>query len=136
MYDLIIIGGGVSGLYLYYRLIHSGMKILLLEKENRLGGRIYEYSDKNITLQRGASRFNENHERVIRLLKEFNLIDFRKDKGKIPDTVFINKGDTSLKKFKGKTGFYYINKILKKVETQNLLSSDTLMKHSFYSFCF
>ena len=31
MYDLIIVGGGISGLYLYYKLIHSGKKIILLE---------------------------------------------------------------------------------------------------------
>ena len=32
MYDLIIVGGGISGLFLYYKLLNTGKKILLLEK--------------------------------------------------------------------------------------------------------
>jgi protoporphyrinogen oxidase len=42
--DYIIIGGGISGITIANKL-NSENKILLLEKENRLGGRIYTYNN-------------------------------------------------------------------------------------------
>ena len=41
MHDIIIVGGGISGLYLAYLLTTKTSKnVLLLEKNNRLGGLI------------------------------------------------------------------------------------------------
>ena len=41
MHDIVIVGGGISGLYLAYLLTTKTSKnILLLEKSNRLGGLI------------------------------------------------------------------------------------------------
>ena len=48
MYDYIIVGGGISGLYMYYKLIESGKKIILLEKLHEFGGRIYQKKDYRI----------------------------------------------------------------------------------------
>ena len=45
MYDIIVIGGGIAGLYTTYK-IHKKSpqtKVLLIEKENRLGGRIHTF---------------------------------------------------------------------------------------------
>ena len=47
IYDYIIIGGGISGLYLTYKLMNSGKDILLLESSGRLGGRISTNDKKN-----------------------------------------------------------------------------------------
>ena len=81
MYDYIIVGGGISGLYMYYRLMESGKKIILLEKLQVFGGRIYQNKEKIdnhlYSFPAGAARFNKNHHRVIQLLKEFHLLDFR-----------------------------------------------------------
>ena len=48
MYDYIIVGGGISGLYMYYKLIESGKKIILLEKLHEFGGRIYQKKEKGV----------------------------------------------------------------------------------------
>ena len=48
MYDYIIVGGGISGLYMYYRLMESGKKIILLEKLQVFGGRIYQKKEKKL----------------------------------------------------------------------------------------
>lgn len=113
IFDFIIVGGGISGLYMYTQLLKQTKNILLLEKENRFGGRIYQHHD-NIQFPAGAARFNKNHERVIRLLKDYDLLDFRKDKGIGSSIDFIDSKNEFSSKFQNKNGFIYIKKVLKK----------------------
>ena len=40
MYDIIIFGGGLSGLTLAHELIKKRFKILIIEKDNELGGMV------------------------------------------------------------------------------------------------
>ena len=44
-YDVVIAGGGLSGLYMAYRILKNNAQtsVCLLEKESRLGGRLYDY---------------------------------------------------------------------------------------------
>jgi protoporphyrinogen oxidase len=75
LYDTVIVGGGISGLYAAW-LIHKNYpnhKFIVLEKENYLGGRIITYSDKNMCVEAGAARFNENHHQLIELIRELGL---------------------------------------------------------------
>ena len=60
-YDYIIIGGGISGLYMAYKLseIHS-KTVLLLESTNRFGGRIETKMRDNVQYELGAARFSNN----------------------------------------------------------------------------
>ena len=50
MFDIIIIGGGISGLHTYYKLIQQNKynKILLLEKNDYFGGRILQIQKTSI----------------------------------------------------------------------------------------
>jgi hypothetical protein len=74
-YDFIIIGGGIAGLYTMYNILkkrpHS--KIILIEKENILGGRIHTFSDKYMSVEAGAGRFHENNVLLLQLLQELGL---------------------------------------------------------------
>ena len=45
-YDIIIVGGGIAGLYIQNKLLKKYKNILLIEKDNRLGGRILTYNKK------------------------------------------------------------------------------------------
>jgi hypothetical protein len=69
-----ILGGGISGLYIAHELLkrNPDCKLILLEKY-KLGGRIFTYKDKNMTVEAGAGRFSKNHKRLIKLLYEFHL---------------------------------------------------------------
>ena len=40
-YDIVIVGGGISGLFLAYKLVDTDLNILVLEKEKEFGGRIH-----------------------------------------------------------------------------------------------
>ena len=72
-YDIVIVGGGISGLFLAYKLSETNLEILLLEKDKNLGGRIHTSTDGNIQYECGAGRFNEKHEKLISLIHELKL---------------------------------------------------------------
>lgn len=75
VYDVIILGGGISGLYTAYLLLERlpKCKILILEKESYLGGRIYTYRDKYMQVEVGAGRYSESHMLFRNLLDALNL---------------------------------------------------------------
>jgi hypothetical protein len=70
-----ILGGGISGLYTAYKLIkrNPDRKLVILEKEKILGGRIFTYKDKHMTVEAGAGRFSNKHILLMNLLHEFRL---------------------------------------------------------------
>lgn len=74
-YEYIILGGGVAGLYTAYHILQKSpnSSILILEKENHLGGRIHTFSDKYMTVEAGAGRFHEKNILLFELLKELGL---------------------------------------------------------------
>ena len=76
IYNMIIIGGGLSGIYTAYKYQkkYPKAKILLLECQDRLGGRIYTYEDDIYgKIEAGAARFLPEHKHVIQLIHELNL---------------------------------------------------------------
>lgn len=72
MYDIIIVGGGVTGLYTGYKLSikFPEKNILILEKEKRCGGKILTINYKNIKLELGPMRFEQNLQPLL-----FNMIE-------------------------------------------------------------
>lgn len=83
MNDIIILGGGISGLYCAYNLLKKdkNLKVLVLEKSPRLGGRISTFyggkDDKDVSrdiiFEKGAGRFNDNHTLLNELLDDLGL---------------------------------------------------------------
>jgi hypothetical protein len=74
-YDIIVLGGGIGGLYTAYKLLqHSQYKnILLVEKENILGGRVKTYVDEYMSVEAGAGRFHTKQKHIISLIRELQL---------------------------------------------------------------
>jgi monoamine oxidase len=81
IYDLVIIGGGISGLYTLYKLgkKYPRLKILLLESNERYGGRIYSHKEsidgQEYIMDLGAGRLGHHHDLIIRLINELHLKD-------------------------------------------------------------
>jgi len=92
IYDVVIVGGGLSGLYFLYKLlqIRPDWKILLLEKEDRLGGRIWTvYDDQgNPLYEKGARRVMKHHFKMLKLIQKMNL--------ELLDTHIDNYADNNL----------------------------------------
>ena len=75
IYDIIILGGGIAGLYTAYKLNKCSphLKILLLEKENYLGGRVFTVHQGDMNVEAGAGRFADNHKYLMELLHLFSF---------------------------------------------------------------
>ena len=134
IYDYIIIGGGISGLYLFYNLkkTNKDLKILLFEKNNYLGGRIktnyLKFKSKNYIFEEGAGRLNNYHKKFLRLIKELNLED-QLIKIKSNTEFYPSKGYKLDNKLKNKSFFDYIQIVLKKSKN---LKKEELIKLSFF----
>ncbi len=78
-YDIIIVGGGISGIYTMYNLKknYPNLKVLLLEKNERFGGRVYTHHEKvdnvDYTMDLGAGRIGYHHKLMVNLIKELKL---------------------------------------------------------------
>ena len=76
-YNCIIIGGGISGLYLLNLLTNKlGINdICLLERTPKLGGKIQTLYDSrgNVILEKGPWRIHNSHYKILELIKELGL---------------------------------------------------------------
>jgi len=76
-YDLIIVGGGIAGLYFAHQYLKKNSKkkprILILESSARLGGRIQTTSHQKQKYEIGAGRFSNHHILLKKLIGELNL---------------------------------------------------------------
>ena len=71
---ILIIGAGLSGLLTAYRLKSAGIPFKILEARSRIGGRIITIKDDSgASVEMGATWFNDAHQSLIDLLKEFDL---------------------------------------------------------------
>jgi len=74
----LIIGAGITGLYLAYKLLSRGIQatdIMIFEKSDRIGGRIYTHENHGYKYSAGAGRLGKKHKYVMKLIKDFNLED-------------------------------------------------------------
>ena len=70
IYDIIIIGGGISGLYCAH-ILSSFFNVTLFEKNSYLGGRAH--SEHRNHLEMGATRFSKSHVHLLQLIKRYKI---------------------------------------------------------------
>ena len=74
IYDYIIVGAGISGLYFSYKLKNNNNNnFIILEKKPRLGGRIKTINMGCFSYDAGAVRISKSHKKTISLIKELKL---------------------------------------------------------------
>ena len=58
LYDYIIIGGGIGGLNVAYQILKHlpNANLLILEKEKTLGGRVYTFKNKYMSVNQSSSQ--------------------------------------------------------------------------------
>ena len=95
-YDYIVVGCGISGVFLTYKLKDTGRSILLIESSNRLGGKLLLNNEKGFKVELGGARFSGTHEKVMSLVDE---LDLSKDMIELPpdnDIVYKMKNKVNM----------------------------------------
>jgi thioredoxin reductase len=106
IYDVIIIGGGISGLYSFYKIKQLyKSKCLLLEKDNRLGGRAGNVNFHGSQIAIGAGILRKNKDKLLinlckKLKVPLNEFTVNINYDKIKKTIPIINIIKTLKKLK------------------------------------
>jgi oxygen-dependent protoporphyrinogen oxidase len=75
LYDFIIVGGGISGLYAAYELKKKGFKVLVLEKNAVAGGTWSSFNYKTSVYELGPNTILSNSEELIALIEDLGMED-------------------------------------------------------------
>lgn len=112
--QILIIGAGLTGLLLAYRLKKEGINVKVLEARDRIGGRIHTiYTEDNTPIEMGATWLGPQHTALIALLKELKIPVFPQFiDGKVfyqpsitepPQEIYLPKNETSSYRIQGGT---------------------------------
>lgn len=134
IYDYIVLGGGISGLYCAHLLLKKTpmASVLVLEKAGVVGGRVHTYIDKYMSVEAGAGRFNMAHTLLMELIGELGLS--RKIYPISSDAGYAPADGSEPKILLGndiKTKWY----IVKVVVASKLESTEVLRSVSFIDYC-
>ncbi|XP_041498105.1 amine oxidase [flavin-containing] B isoform X2 [Microtus oregoni] len=76
--DVIVVGGGISGMAAAKLLHDSGLSVVVLEARDRVGGRTYTIRNKNVKyVDLGGSYVGPTQNRILRLAKELGLETYK-----------------------------------------------------------
>lgn len=131
-YDIIIVGGGISGLFTAYKLSKTNLRILLIESREELGGRIQTVHKTKFYYECGAARFHKKHTKLITLINELGLKDKIEPLPKKTNYFLRNKSSR----------YYYnteeelnLKTLLKEaVDQKNEIKKEELINISFYQY--
>ncbi|WP_397446110.1 flavin monoamine oxidase family protein [Polaribacter sp. R77954] len=76
---IIILGAGISGLYLGHVLKKEGFNIQIIEANNRIGGRIFTKTIKNTKVELGATWLWKYNSELLKLCKALNISIFEQN---------------------------------------------------------
>jgi protoporphyrinogen oxidase len=89
-YDTIILGGGLTGLFVGYKLIKKGRKILIIEKSEELGGLLGSFETRGCPIEKYYHHVFKMDKNFIQLVKELDIEGFDWNKS---DLGFYTDGE-------------------------------------------
>ena len=75
MYDLVIVGAGLAGLRVGIEVLKKkkGMRVVILEKYDYVGGRVVTHYKNGLQYEIGAGRISDKHRLVLGLMRKYGL---------------------------------------------------------------
>ena len=90
---VVVVGGGIAGTSAAHELTRLGYKVTILEKQNRLGGRVHSHLVNGTAVEMGAGFLTKEYKNLWGFLERTSL-------------------DSSLYRQKSKTGVYVDKKFI------------------------
>lgn len=129
-HNIVIVGGGLSGLTLAYNLQQKGMVVTILEASSRLGGRIQTVNGKLGTpMELGATWCSDMHPNLLALIDELGLTIYAQYSEGIslfqtksfepPQQFYVPGAETPSYRLTGGTQTL-INRLLQKIDRNNI----------------
>jgi hypothetical protein len=112
--DIVIVGAGISGLYLGIELLKKGHNVTIIERTRRLGGRIDTRKFMSYNFEAGAGRYSNNHKLLLELIERYGLTNIKIPSGNKDLVKYYKVISDSLK---------YIEHDLSKITTWEYLVS-------------
>ncbi|CAH2220363.1 amine oxidase [flavin-containing] B-like [Pelobates cultripes] len=76
--DVVVIGGGLSGLSAAKLLVESGLSVVVLEARNRVGGRTFTVQNEKVKyVDLGGAYVGPTQNRILRIAKEFGVETYK-----------------------------------------------------------
>ncbi|MEI6846927.1 MAG: FAD-dependent oxidoreductase [Chlorobiaceae bacterium] len=92
--DVVVVGGGISGLSLAYYCVKAGLKTTLLEKNDSTGGSFaspqYSANGKKFWLELGAHTCYSSYQNLLDIVEECGLTKSIIPRAKVPFTLFVD----------------------------------------------
>lgn len=129
MYDFIVVGGGITGLYATQKLRqkYGQSKILLIDERSYMGGRLI--TNKSPQYEIGGARFFEHHKILMKLIDQFKLSKIKVES----DSQYIELHHSNVKYFRESSlTFDYIMK--KIIQESKQYDKQTLMRFTLHEF--
>ena len=92
-YDIVIIGAGISGLSLAHYCAKEGLKILVIEKRERVGGTLHSHSfedAKGFWIEMGAHTCYNSYRNLIGIMEDISSINKLIPREKVPFKMFVD----------------------------------------------
>ncbi|RLG10737.1 hypothetical protein DRN69_08635 [Candidatus Pacearchaeota archaeon] len=130
-YDIVIIGGGITGLATAHELSKKGYKVLIIEKQNDLGGLLCSVKINNTFIEAFYHHLFENDKFLIKKIKELGIEDrliwrYASTAFLFPDGIYEFSSPFHIFKFKPLNWKEKIKFILLMLKIKFLKNSDEL----------
>lgn len=88
-HDIIIIGAGISGLSLAHYCTKAGLKTLVIEKSERVGGTFHSHHIQGFWLELGAHTCYNSYRNLIGIIEDCHILDHLVRREKVPFRMLV-----------------------------------------------